>query len=82
MPVIAITESASTAGTDTPDLLELRDRVADCFRAQGKQWNATMEKKVKFAVANALPEDPNVALNEHKRSSLDALVSAIETLIN
>ncbi len=58
------------------------DRVADCFRAQGKQWSATMEKKVKFAVANALPEDPNVALNEHKRSSLDALVSAIETLIN
>lgn len=31
VPVIAITESASTAGTDVPDLLELRDRVADCF---------------------------------------------------
>lgn len=31
VPVIAIVESASTTGTDTPDLLELRDRVADCF---------------------------------------------------
>ena len=31
VPVIAITESASVAGTDIPDLLELRDRVADCF---------------------------------------------------
>ena len=31
VPVIAITESASTAGKDIPDLIELRDRVADCF---------------------------------------------------
>ena len=31
VPVIAITESASVSGTDRPDLLELRDRVADCF---------------------------------------------------
>lgn len=31
VPVIAITQSASTAGKDIPDLLELRDRVADCF---------------------------------------------------
>lgn len=31
VPVIAITQSASTMGKDNPDLLELRDRVADCF---------------------------------------------------
>ena len=31
VPVIAITESASTTGKDRPDLLDLRDRVADCF---------------------------------------------------
>lgn len=31
VPVIAITESASTTGKNTPNLLELRDRVADCF---------------------------------------------------
>ena len=31
VPVVAITESASTTGADIPDLLELRDRVADCF---------------------------------------------------
>lgn len=31
VPVVAITESASTTGSDVPDLLELRDRVADCF---------------------------------------------------
>lgn len=31
VPVIAITQSASTTGKDIPDLLELRDKVADCF---------------------------------------------------
>ena len=31
VPVIAIVQSASTTGKDTPDLLELRDRTADCF---------------------------------------------------
>jgi len=31
VPVVAIVESASTTGTNRPDLLELRDRVADCF---------------------------------------------------
>ena len=31
VPVVAIVESASTTGKDRPDLLELRDRVADCF---------------------------------------------------
>ena len=31
VPVIAITESASTSGKDIPSLLDLRDRVADCF---------------------------------------------------
>lgn len=31
VPVIAITESASTTGKNTPELLELRNKVADCF---------------------------------------------------
>ena len=31
VPVIAIVQSASLAGTDRPDLLDLRDRTADCF---------------------------------------------------
>lgn len=58
------------------------DRMADCFRSQGKQWNDTMEKRVKLAVANAIPEDANLALNSHKRSCIDAIVSALEMLLN
>lgn len=57
------------------------DRMADCFRSQGKQWNDTMEKRVKLAVANVIPEDANVALNAHKRSCVDAVVSALEILL-
>ena len=57
------------------------DRVAECFKSQGKQWNDTMEKRVKFCVAEALPSDPAVALNQHKRSSIDALVTALNFLI-
>ena len=57
------------------------DRVADCFKSQGKQWNDTMEKRVKLCVAEALPSDPTTALNPHKRSSIDALVYALNILI-
>lgn len=57
------------------------DRIGDCFKAQGKQWNDNMEKKVKQTVANSFPEDPDIALNPHKRTSIDALVVAIESLI-
>lgn len=57
------------------------DRVADCFRSQGKQWNDTTEKRVKLCVAEALPSNPTAALNQHKRSSIDALVTTLNSLI-
>ena len=37
-----------------------------------------MEKRVKLCVANALPQDPARALNQHKSSSIEALVLALE----
>ncbi|MBR2011626.1 MAG: AAA family ATPase, partial [Clostridia bacterium] len=57
------------------------DRIADCFRSQGKPWNDAIEKRVKFVVVSAIPQDYNATLNPYKRSSIDALVSAIETLL-
>lgn len=57
------------------------DRVGDCFKSQGKQWGDIMEKRVKLCIANALPSDPSIALNQHKRSSIDALVNALNALI-
>ena len=58
------------------------ERVANCFRAQGKQWNDSMEKRVKLCVAESIPPDPEVSLNQHKRSSIDALVDALNSLIS
>lgn len=58
------------------------DRVADCFRSQGKQWNDTVEKRVKLCVAESIPANPAAALNLHKRSSIDALVSALNSMVN
>lgn len=56
------------------------DRVANCFRAQGKPWNDKMEKRVKLAVANAISADPTHALNQHKCTSINALVIALESM--
>lgn len=57
------------------------DRVANCFRAQGKPWSDAMEKRVKLAVATAISADPTHALNQHKRTSIDALVTALEAMM-
>lgn len=58
------------------------DRIADCFRAQGKQWSDIIEKRVKLCVANAISMDPSVSLNQHKRSAVDALVVALNAMLN
>ena len=52
------------------------DRIADCFRSQGKQWNDSMEKRVKLAVASAIPEDANITLNPHNLVFHESIVSA------
>lgn len=58
------------------------DRVKSCFLSQGKQWTDAVEKRVKLLVANSLPDDPATALDQNKRSSIDALVTALESLIS
>jgi len=56
-------------------------RIAACFNSQGKQWGEAVEKKVKIVVANAIMPNPDQILNPHKRTSVDALVSAIEDML-
>ena len=58
------------------------DRIAGCFLSQGKLWNDAMEKRVKLVVANEISEEVDSVLNEHKRSSMDALVTSLETLLS
>lgn len=58
------------------------DNVKDIFLSQGQQWTDTIEKKVKMIVAEAIPEEnAEVVLTEHKRSSIDALVNALENML-
>ena len=53
------------------------ERVANCFRSQGKLWNEAVEKHVKAVVATAIIDEHTQALNPHKRASIDALANAL-----
>lgn len=58
------------------------DNVKDIFLSQGQQWTDAIEKKVKMIVAEAIPEEnAEIVLNEYKRSSIDALVNALEAML-
>ena len=48
---------------------------------QGKSFNDTLLAKSKHLVATAIVKNPKGALNEHKRNSIDAMVSALERMI-
>lgn len=54
------------------------DRMKEVFRQQGKQWEETTEREVKFRVAALIAENPGSALNQNKRSAFDALVRLLE----
>jgi putative ATP-dependent endonuclease of OLD family len=54
------------------------DRMADVFLQQGKPWDERVKAAVKDAVARAVEVDPTRALHASRRSSVDALVHALE----
>lgn len=54
------------------------DRIKKCFQKQGKPWDKTTEPHVKSVVAEAIAKAPDNSLNPHKRSAIDALVTALE----
>lgn len=55
------------------------NRAKACFEKQGKLWNVKVEAQLKAVVAYAIEKKPDQALNQHKRSSIDALVVAVES---
>lgn len=54
------------------------ERMRDTFLGQGKRWSEGVEKRVKYVVAKSVEESPVMALNERKRSSIDALIASLE----
>jgi len=53
------------------------DRMAAVFLSQGKQWNDRVEQDVKLAVAAAAADSNATFLHPARRSSLDALITAL-----
>ena len=58
------------------------DRMKSVFMDQGKRLNERIEGSLKCVVSEAVINNPEVSLDSHKRSSIDALVTALETMIN
>ncbi len=56
-------------------------RLRTTFLDQGKYFTDALLMKSKFLVAAAVAKNPKEALNEHKRNSVDAVVSALERMI-
>ncbi len=57
------------------------ERVRATFLDQGKQWNDKAKSSAKRVVSDEVVKNPGNALNQHKRSSIDALVNALEQMI-
>ncbi len=58
------------------------ERLATTFKHLGKPWSDQIEAKVKAEVAELVVSNPATALNIHKRSSFDALITALETKLD
>jgi putative ATP-dependent endonuclease of OLD family len=58
------------------------DRLRSAFKHQGKTWSEAVETKVKAEIGELVETNPASALNSHKRSAFDALVTALETKLN
>jgi len=54
------------------------DRLRDAFKHQGKPWSEQIEARVKADVAELVESNAAAALNAHRKSCFDALVSALE----
>jgi hypothetical protein len=54
------------------------ERMESVFGTVGKPWSDRTSRELKMAVAQAVSENPAVALNDHRRTVFDALVRALE----
>ena len=62
------------------------DRVKNAFLSQGAQWNDKVEEKVKYFVANSIPEKFNLSsikdiLIENKAGFIKGIVNILEKMI-
>jgi putative ATP-dependent endonuclease of OLD family len=55
------------------------DRAKIAFDRSSKPWSDRVKAQLKAVVAKAVADSPRAALNNHKRTSFDALVTALES---
>ena len=55
------------------------DRLRDAFKHQGKPWSDQIEARVKEDVGELVEASAGNALNAHRKSCIDALVTALES---
>jgi len=58
------------------------NRLRETFKQHGKPWSGQVEAKVKAEIAELVEMNPTTALNQHKRSSFDALVQSLEAKLS
>lgn len=81
-PMIQNKYGVSTASPKFKGNEKWSDRLRETFRHQGKLWTDQVESRVKADVAELVEASPAVALNQHKRSSIDALIEALKGKLN
>ena len=77
-------ENTYGVSLNTPDFRtnnKWSDRIRKVFENQGKLWNDNIEAQIKHTVALSVSKNPRIALNSHKRNSIDALVDILERKI-
>lgn len=55
------------------------ERVKDVFDAHGKPWDDSIEKDIKYIVANQVSSNPRDAINGQDKLIIDSLIGALES---
>jgi putative ATP-dependent endonuclease of the OLD family len=55
------------------------ERVKDVFDAHGKPWDDSIEKDIKYMVANSVSLNPQEAINVQDKLIIESLISALES---
>jgi putative ATP-dependent endonuclease of OLD family len=54
------------------------DRIHDIFKVHGRQWDDSIERKIKYLVSQAVIISPEGCLSDRDKTIIDALIMAIE----
>lgn len=68
--------------TNFSEMRKWSDKMKSAFQNSGKVWNDAVAAQVKGIVSEAVVENPSKAILEIHKGPLDAMISAIEKMLN